>query len=116
MKVKALKSFQSRSYGFITAGSKFNCEPGYARDLVRNRLIQILEEEEEPPGPKDNKAVPAAPARKQPTAPARDAGAAPPPSSLEADLASRVMTSTPSVPGARRGKPRVVTVGARPAK
>ncbi|HMJ15503.1 MAG TPA: hypothetical protein VK524_29005 [Polyangiaceae bacterium] len=113
MKVKALKSFQSRAYGFITAGSKFNCEPGYARDLVRNKLIEILEDT---PGPKDNKAVPAAPARKQPTAPVPGAGVVAPPSSLEADLASRLLTSTPSVPGARRGKPRIVTSGARPAK
>ena len=115
MKVKALKSFQSKAYGFITAGSKFNCEPGYARDLVRNKLIEILEGEETP-GPKEDKSVPAAPVRKQPTAPARDDGVAPPPSSLEADLASRLLISKPSVPGARRGKPRITTTGTRPTK
>lgn len=114
MKVKALKSFQSKAYGFITAGSTFNCEPSYARDLLRNKLIEILDEDA--PGPKDNKAVPVAPATKQPTAPAPGAGGAPPPSSLEADLASRLLTSTPSVPGARRGKPRIATTGTRPAK
>jgi len=114
MKVKALKSFQSKAYGFITAGAKFSCEPAYARDLVRNKLIEILEEDA--PGPKDDKSVPSAPARKQPTAPAQDDGAALPPSSLEADLASRLTTSKPFVAGAKRGKPRIVSTGTRPAK
>lgn len=115
MKVKALKSFQSKAYGFITAGSKFNCEPAYARDLARNKLIEILDEEETP-GPKDNKAVPAAPVTRQRTVPAPGDGQVPPPSSLEADLASRLVTSRPLVPGARRGKPRIVAQGTRPAK
>lgn len=115
MKCKALKPFQSRQYGYITAGSTFNCEPGYARDLVRNKLIVILDEDA--PGPNDNKSVPAAPARKEPTAPAPDDGKAPPPSSLEADLASRSLTSKPFAAGAKRaGKPRIATTGARPAK
>lgn len=114
MKVKALKPFHSKQYGFITAGSQFNCEPAYARNLVRNKLITILDEDA--PGPNEDKAVPAAPARKQPTAPARDDGKAPPPSSLEADLASRLTTAKPFAAGVKHTRPRIATQGARPAK
>lgn len=44
MKVKALRSFQSsKGYGFIRAGTTFNCEPGYAKDLLM-RSPKMIEE------------------------------------------------------------------------
>jgi hypothetical protein len=45
---KALRTFNSDRYGFIRAGSHFSSEVGYAQDLVRNGLAQIIVDEPHP--------------------------------------------------------------------
>lgn len=42
MQVKALRSFQGR-HGYIRAGQTVNLEDGYARDLAKNKLVELPE-------------------------------------------------------------------------
>lgn len=42
MQVRALKSFEGR-HGFIRAGQVVNLEDGYARDLMKNKLVEPIE-------------------------------------------------------------------------
>lgn len=127
MLVRALKTFRGR-YGLIRTGNEFECEPGYFRQLERNRMAERIEartiasQERTPPGPADNKSVPAAPVvagktapggqGKPPgtdTAPPQAGGKAVTSRSLRADLASRAKTSKASGAG---GSVKVTTPAA----
>jgi len=118
--VKALKSFRGR-YGMIRAGSIFNCEPGYAESLRKNKLIEVIDgaadEKRQEPGPEANRKKPDPPGRagkdqpgeqgerRDATVPPLAGGLALTSASLRADLASRKTTSTKSAAGAKKAKP-----------
>jgi hypothetical protein len=68
MKVKALKTFDGRE-GFIRAGSEPNLSDGYARELARNGLVELLDPSEPGPAPENKQAKPAAPMRAAATRP-----------------------------------------------
>lgn len=125
MHARALKSFNSR-YGYIRRGTIFQPEPSYAKQLIRNKLIEettpadARQAPRSPAGPGENredKSIPGAPERKkqpgkdqpgkasQPgsdTAATPDAGAAPSSPSSPADPASPSKTLTTSAAGGRR--------------
>lgn len=56
---RALRTFKGR-YGLIRAGTVFNCEPGYFAALEKQGFVKV-ETERTPPGPGENRAIPAAP-------------------------------------------------------
>jgi hypothetical protein len=121
MWVRALKTFKGR-HGKIRAGEKFNAEPGYVAQLVRNKLVQPTEPpNQDAPGPKKNRRIPAAPHEKEQDAPQGNAEAGVKPASdsaepgaagkaitsasLGRDQASKPTTSKPLNVGGRVGKP-----------
>jgi len=62
MQVKALKSFQGR-HGYIRAGQLVNLEDGYARDLAKNKLVELPAEGDGGPKPENRQAAGRAPYR-----------------------------------------------------
>lgn len=121
MQVKALKSFDSKPLRqHIRAGMTFNCEPRYAQELKKNKLVEILSAENDAgpgePGPSSNKRIPVAPSTgkdlgKGQTPPAAPGGQGQDPTggpeqksaSLPAGQVSRAKTVTSSSVGGRRG-------------
>lgn len=114
--VTALASFRSR-YGQIRKGQQFSAEPGYAKQLERNKLVKIKAEGEQP-GPSKNRNIPEAPARGGkdeqgqggPIEPKSDpqqktGGQGITSASLQAGRVSAKKTSRKSAAGGRRGTP-----------
>lgn len=112
MECKALKAFDSKPLQqHIRAGVTFHCSTAYGRDLARNKLVEILAQDE--PGPGSNKAIPVAPGRSgKEQAPPPPAGPVPASTggqvqrsqSSQAGRASPAKTVTTSSVGGRRGQ------------
>lgn len=102
---KALKSFRGR-YGLIRAGTTFQCEPGYFAALEKKGWVQKVEDRD-PPGPSDNRSVPAAPnqagAGDQGKASAAQGGEKSPSTGAMAD------TEPEKITGRRRGGGKALT-------
>lgn len=114
MQAKAKKTFQSK-YGLIRAGTTFQPEPGYARALERNGLIEILDADRKPaPGEqREDKAIPRAPNEKSPgkdSAPQPGDGTAPKSASSRPGQASPDKTLTTSAIGGGKRSARVKKV------
>lgn len=113
--VRALASFSGK-YGPIRNGQTFNCDPHYASQLKRNKLITIISETQ--PGPSKDRAIPEAPQRGgkddqgngSPSAPKStapqppDAGPVLTSASVQAGQASTARTLELSASGGRQGK------------
>lgn len=118
---KALKTFQGR-YGKIRAGQPFSPDPGYAKALLKQKMIVEIEADDpaqKQPGPgeqREDKSIPRAPHEKNPgkgkpgksaepgstTAATPDAGKEPSLSVLDQGPASRTKTLTTSGAGGKR--------------
>lgn len=118
--VKALKSFKGR-YGHIRAGTTFNADPSYYRQLAAKGWVELAPESKDKqppgPGPGENRdkggapgragkggaggkpAAPNKPGSRKGTAPQRGAGGAVTSRSLRQDLASHENKSPPSDAG-----------------
>lgn len=110
MKARAIKTFQSK-YGLIRAGTTFQPDPGYARALERNKLVEILEGGG-PGEDRQDKSIPRAPHEKDTgkdqtggdTARQPGDGAAPKSASSPRGQASTAKTLTTSGIGAKRSQ------------
>lgn len=111
--VLALRSFRGR-YGPIRRGQQFTAEPGYASQLIRNKLVRVVQEGKDP-GPSKNRDKGEPPGRggkdetgkdAPPTDPQPPAGGkALTSASVQAGQVSRRKTLPLSGAGARRGTP-----------
>jgi len=126
MQARALKTFQSK-YGLIRAGTTFQPEPGYARALERNKLVEILDDDRKPaPGEqREDKSIPRAPHEKDAgkgqtggdTARQPEDGTAPKSSASPRGQASRGKTLTTSTVGGRKSaRKKPITMPPTPAK
>lgn len=114
MYVKAIATFDSKQLGqHIRAGMTFHCAPGYAKDLQRNHLVEILSTADSEPAPSSNKAIPGAPATsgKEP-APPQPGESAPP----QTDGQDQPSASSQAAPVSRRRTVLTSSIGGRKKK